>query len=314
MEKQNRFLKIFDYIFILRPLILIPVWDFFLIGNYLASPPSRFALKPFLGLGVYTMLMGGVYILNQITDISTDRLNKKLFILAEQFIPLKNAYIEMFLLWGASLFLSWFFGLHFFFVIIVSLIIGIFYSLPPIKLKGKPFFDMLSNGIGYGIINFIAGWLMQRPFEWNIFYRFLPYFLSICAVFINTTIVDIEGDRKSGEITTSVFLGEKISYVLSSILMAGAVYTAIIKNDLICLIPASLSLPLFLYITVYCIFTNKIHRNMTILSFRLPGLIFTIIICVIYPVLIPILLIVFAGMKIYYKNRFQLDYPTLTRG
>ncbi|MEO0206539.1 MAG: UbiA family prenyltransferase, partial [candidate division WOR-3 bacterium] len=196
--RKDKFSGVFDYFFILRPLILIPVWDFFLIGNYLASPDNRFATKPFIGLCLYTMLMGGVYILNQITDINTDRLNKKLFILSESYMPLKNAYIEMLLLWSLSLFFSWFFGIHFFILVLISLIIGILYSVPPFKLKGRPFLDTLSNGIGYGVINFAAGWLMQKSFEWQIFSRFLPYFLSISAVFINTTIVDIEGDRKSG--------------------------------------------------------------------------------------------------------------------
>lgn len=260
------------------------------------------------------MLMGGVYILNQITDIETDRFNKKLFILAEQLIPLKNAYIEMFLLCSISLFLSSLFGIYFFSFAIISLMIGILYSLPPIKLKGRPILDTLSNGIGYGIINFVMGWLMQNPFEWSIFFRFLPYFLSICAVFINTTIVDIEGDKKSGDITTAVFLGERKSYVLSSLLMVGALYIAVIQKDLICLIPATISLPLFFYTATYSFLSNKINRRMTILSFRLPGLIFTIITCIIYPVIIPFLLMVFISMKIYYKGRFQIDYPTLAHG
>lgn len=260
------------------------------------------------------MLLGGVYILNQITDIRTDRLNKKLFLIAEEFIPLRNAYIEMFLLWSISLFLSWFFCIYFFSFAIISLIIGILYSLPPIKLKGRPIFDTVSNGIGYGIINFVMGWLMQRPFEWYLLFRFLPYSLSISAVFINTTIVDIEGDKKSGSITTSVFLGEKFSYILSSILMIGGVYTAIIQKDLICLIPAAISLPLYIYIAGYCLVNKKIDRKLTIISFRLPGLIFTVITCIIYPIFILCLLIVFVGMKIYYKKRFQMNYPTLTEG
>jgi len=314
LDTKNKYLRFFDYIFILRPLILIPVWDFFLIGNYLASQENRFVLKPFLGLGVYTMLMGGIYILNQITDINTDRLNKKLFILSENFISLKNAYIEMVLLLGVSLFFSWFFGLYFFFLTVISLIIGILYSLPPVKLKGKPFIDTLSNGIGYGMLNFALGWLMQRSFEWQMFLKFLPYFLSISAVFINTTIVDIEGDRKSGEITTSVFLGEKTSHVLSSILMAGAVFVSLIQKDIVCLLPSTISLPLFLYTAIHCLLNKKINRSITILSFRLPGLIFTIITCILYPVIIPFLFVVIIGMKIYYKKRFPIDYPTLTRG
>ncbi|MEO0107354.1 MAG: UbiA family prenyltransferase [candidate division WOR-3 bacterium] len=311
---QNQKTNIFDYFFVLRPLILIPVWNFFLIGNYVALPENRFTLKALLGLLIYSMMMGGVYILNQITDIETDRINRKLFILSENYIPLKNAYIEMFLLWCLSLFFSWFFGLSFFVLILISLTIGIFYSLPPIKLKGRPLLDTLSNGFGYGMLNFVAGWLMQKPFEWQTFAIFLPYFFSICAVFINTTTVDIEGDKKSGEITTSVFLGEELSYTLSTILLLLGVIFSIINKDLICLIPSAISLPLFLFVAIYY-FKNKIvNRKFTIISFRLPGLIFTIITCIFYPGLIPLLIVLIVGMRIYYKKRFNLNYPTLNQG
>lgn len=311
---QDRKINIFDYFFILRPLILIPVLDFFLIGNYIGSGKNNFTFKTLLGLTIYVLLMAGIYILNQITDIETDRLNKKLFILSDNFMPVSHAYIEMFLLWGISLFLSWYFGLSFFLVMLGSLLLGIFYSLPPIKLKGKPFLDTLSNGFGYGMLNFIAGWLMQKDFEWQAFLIFLPYFFSICAVFINTTIVDIKGDRESGEITTSVLLGEKISYIISSSLILLGVLFSIINRDIICLIPSAIAFPFFVYLAFYYFIYKRVNRKFTILSFRLPGLIFTAITCIIYPGYIPFLLAVMIGMKVYYKKRFNMDYPTLNQG
>ncbi len=314
LKNQNKLWYLFDYLFILRPFILIPVWNFFLIGNHLASPEHRLALKSFLGLAVYTMLMGGIYILNQITDIDTDRLNRKLFILSENHLPIRNAYIEMFFLWFSALLLAWFFGYLFFIIAIISLIIGVLYSLPPVKLKGKPFLDTLSNGFGYGVINFAAGWVMQRPLEAAAFMKFLPYFLSISAVFINTTIVDMAGDKKAGEITTAVFLSEARSYVVSFILMISAILLSLHQKDLICLIPAALSTPLFLYAAIHNILKGKISRSITIASFRLPGLIITIITCILYPVIIPFIVLVILGMKIYYKKRFGINYPTLSRG
>ncbi len=293
---------------------MIPVLDFFLIGNYIAAKKNIFTYKSLLGLIIYSLLMGGVYILNQITDIETDRLNKKLFILSDNFMPVAHAYIEMFLLWGISLFLSWYLSLPFFLIMLGSLLIGVFYSLPPIKLKGKPLLDTLSNGFGYGMLNFIAGWLIQKDFEWNVFLIFLPYFFSICAVFVNTTIIDIKGDRESGEITTAVFLGEKLSYLTSSSFILLGILFSIINRDIICLIPSAFALPLFLYLTFYYLKYKKVNRPITIISFRLPGLIFTAITCILYPGFIPFLLVVMLGMKIYYKKRFNINYPTLSQG
>ncbi len=310
MSKFN----IFDYFFVIRPLILIPVWNFLLIGAYLARGKGGFTPKIVLGLLIYTFVMGGVYILNQITDRETDRVNKKLFLISEGYIPLKWAYIEMVFLWLAAVILSLKFGLVFFFFVVISLILGVFYSLPPVKLKSRPMLDTLSNGIGYGVINFGVGWLLLRPFDWAMFNQFIPYFLSISAVFINTTVVDIEGDRKAKDHTTAIFLGENLAYIVSTVLMTCAVVVAFTFKDFICLIPASVSLPLFLYVAIYSITRKRIHRKLTIASFRLPGLIFTIIAALLYPLYFVVLIVVLIGMRIYYKNRFGITYPTLSGG
>jgi len=304
----------FDYIFVLRPLILVPVWNFLLIGNYLACGKGGFAPEILLGLIVYTFIMGGVYILNQITDKETDRANKKLFLISEGYITLKWAYIEMVLLWVVAVILALKFGLIFFIFILISLALGVFYSVPPVKLKGKPILDTLSNGVGYGMINFGVGWLLLRPFEWTMFYRFIPYFLSICAVFINTTIIDMEGDRQAKDFTTALFLGENTAYIVSTLLMVCSVVVAFVLKDFVCLTPASVSLPLFLYVAIYSLIKNRIHRKLTIASFRLPGLIFTIIAAFLYPLYFAVLFAVLIGVRIYYKKRFGIIYPTLTEG
>jgi 4-hydroxybenzoate polyprenyltransferase len=285
-----------------------------LIGAYLATRQGRFSGEIILGLLIYTCVMGGVYILNQIMDIETDRANKKLFLLSAGYVPKTAAYIEMVVLWLIAVALSVQFGGVFLFLILVSILLGIMYSLPPIKMKGKPILDTLANGFGYGMINFAIGWLLFREFDPAMFGRFVPYFLSISAVFINTTIVDIEGDRKTNEITTGVFLGANVAHIVSVLVMAAAVISAYVQRDYICLIPAAVSFPLFVYTAIYVSKNNRVHRKATIASFRLPGLLFTIITAVLYPVYFLILLVVLVAMRIYYKQRFGMTYPTLAGG
>jgi 4-hydroxybenzoate polyprenyltransferase len=304
----------FDYFFILRPLILIPCWNFLLIGTYLAQQKRGFTPDILLGLIIYTCLMGGVYILNQITDIESDRINKKLFLLSEGYVPIKCAYIEMVLLWIVAILLALKFSYLFLIFIGISLLLGVFYSLPPIKLKGKPLLDTFSNGFGYGMINFAVGWLLVRSFEMSMFIRFVPYFLSISAVFINTTVVDIEGDRKAGEKTTAILLGKQVSFVCSTVLMAAAILTAYMMKDLVCLIPAALSFPLFVYGAVYSLLKNEQNRKLTIASFRLPGLLFTLVTIYLFPLYSIVLLVIFFGMRLYYKKRFRMNYPTFAQG
>lgn len=311
---MNSKFNLFDYFILLRPLILIPSWNFLLIGSYLARGKAGFSLNIVLGLIIYTCVMGGIYILNQIMDIETDRINKKLFLLSEGYIPVPWAYVEMVLLWVAAIVLSYRFGSIFLIFIFLSLLLGILYSLPPIKLKGKPLVDALSNGIGYGIINFSIGWLLVRPFEWFMFYRFLPYALYICAVFINTTVVDIEGDKRAQEFTTAVVFGEDISYTTSTVLVVSAVIVAFVLKDLVCLIPALISLPFFVYVALYRFIKKKVHRSLTITSFRLPGLLLTLITAFLYPPYVLVLIALLVGMRVYYKKRFGITYPTLARG
>jgi 4-hydroxybenzoate polyprenyltransferase len=285
-----------------------------LIGSYLARHRGGFTPDIVVGLVIYTCVMGGVYILNQIMDIETDRINKKLFLLSEGHIPVPMAYCEMIIIWIIALILSIQFGSLFVALILLSLVLGIFYSVPPIKLKGKPLLDTLSNGVGYGIINFSIGWLLVRPFEWSMIYRFLPYVFFICAVFINTTIVDIEGDMKAREHTTAIVLGEQLSFTISTICVVCAILVAYILKDLVCLLPALVSLPFFVYAAFYRFIKNRVNRRLTITSFRVPGLLLTVITVFLYPIYIFVLIAVFLGMRIYYKHRFGITYPTLTHG
>ncbi|MCK4255704.1 hypothetical protein KAX35_02355, partial [candidate division WOR-3 bacterium] len=75
-------MHLLDFIFLLRPILLIPVWIIFLLGYYRAGGTmlgdSRYLMPGFI---VFTLLMGAIYIINQIADIETDRINNKLFIL-----------------------------------------------------------------------------------------------------------------------------------------------------------------------------------------------------------------------------------------
>jgi len=310
MKKFNPF----DYFFILRPLILIPVWDFFLIGCYRARGTGGITTAMILGIVTYTLVMGGVYILNQIMDVETDRINRKLFLISGGHVSVRTATLYMSSLWLLSVVLSYWYGLAFMIFIAISLVLGVCYSLPPIKLKGKPVADTLANSIGYGLVNFGLGWLVFKEFNWGIALLFLPYFLSIAAVFVNTTLVDMEGDRQAGDKTTAVFLGAGLSFVLSTLLMAAAVVLSVLRKELICLVPAAASLPLFIFSAIYYFIRNRIHRKLTILSFRLPGLLFTLVTGYLYPPYLIFLVVLLIGMRVYYKTRFGMNYPTLADG
>ncbi|MBN2620204.1 UbiA family prenyltransferase [candidate division WOR-3 bacterium] len=306
--------RLFDYLFILRPLILIPVWNFLLIGGYLARGQGKCTNDIFIGLLLYTCIMGGVYILNQIMDRETDRANKKLFLISEGHVPITHAYVEMTVLWIIGILLSLRYGSIFMIAIVISIILGVLYSLPPVKLKGKPIIDMLANAFGYGMVNFMIGWLLVSSYSTDMFYRFFPYVLSIGAVFVNTTIVDMEGDQQAGECTTAVLLGIPSAYILSTLCMAGSILWAYANRDIVCLIPACISFPLFVYLLFDALRNHRANRKLTIASFRLPGVLFTLMTIYLYPLYAVFLVALLIVMRIYFKKRFNMVYPTLSRG
>ncbi|OPX17915.1 hypothetical protein BXT86_03925 [candidate division WOR-3 bacterium 4484_100] len=133
--------------------MLIPVWAFLLLGYYRAGGERfYFNTKFILIFIIYSILAASVYILNQITDIRSDTINRKHLLLAEGILSKRDAYMEIAVLLIMVIILSFFLNFHFLFFIAVSFIMGIIYSVPPFKFKDRPILDFLINAIGYGFI------------------------------------------------------------------------------------------------------------------------------------------------------------------
>ncbi len=293
---------------LLRPTLFLPLWIFFLLGAHHAE--GKISSRAVIAFILYTMLMGGVYIFNQIVDRESDKKNKKLFLLSDEIVPLKYAYIEMIILFGTSVSVSFFLGVDIFFAFLVSLFLGITYSLPKIETKGKPFLDIIWNAAGYGVLALIVGWLATSEPSASMFVVTIPYFFAVAAVFVNTTIPDIEGDREGSKITTGVFLGKQKTLLLAVILDLSAIITAYFLGErgYICLIGAGLAFPIFVFAYI------KRTKKSILFSFRaIPGIL-AIIVFFITPVIIPLFAAVLGVQKIYYKNKFNIDYPNVFSG
>lgn len=294
-----------DYIFLLRPTLFVPVWTFLLIGYARAGGAGKMPalLCAFI---LYTLLMGTIYIINQIADRESDKINKKLFLLSEGYISPKNAYIEILVLLIIVLLISIPYPPLFKLFLLFSFILGILYSVPPFKFKGRPIFDLLSNALGYGFLNFSIGWMTTRNFSAQTFLYSLPYIFAVGAVFVNTTIPDIEGDKKTGEITTGVFLGKNNALTLSTILIFSSFILSLILMDWICLIAAICASPLFILALI------RKDLKYCFISIRVSAPILVLIIAFLYPWFLVPLLFVFLSQRIYYKKRFGIVYPKIT--
>lgn len=312
---MNKRANPFDFIFLTRPILFIPVWTLFLAGAYWArvEKGDSFGLvvqflpdfRTFLSLFSYTILMGGVYIVNQLQDVETDRANRKLFLISEGYVSKRAAIVEIVLLFifsfGFVLLFSW--SLRIFFLL--SLILGLLYSVSPFSFKGRPFLDLFSNGAGYGSLAFMVGWLSLSNFSFEALLRSIPYALAVGGVFLNTTVPDIEGDKNARKITTGVFLGLKGTVWLAFGLVSFAFITSFLLNDWVCILASGFSILFFLW--------AGLVRSMKsiMVSYQLGGAGLVIIIGFFHLWFFVLLAVTFLGLKAYYRFRFGMKYPAL---
>jgi len=313
-----------DYIFLLRPTVLIPGWIFLLLGYYRAEG-GMFRVTPLFVLSfmIYTMIMGAGYIVNQIADIETDRINNKLFILPRGLLSVKAAYVEVIILVAVAFALSFFFSSVYRVFLLLSFVLGLLYSVKPAKFKGRPFLDLVSNAFGYGFLGFAVGWLTIKDFSLNTFIYSVPYILAVGAVFVNATVLDIKGDKEAGEITTGVYLGERKALLLALVLVIGSLIASIFLSDFICLPCAAIASIFFFWayrmksktretpLSGERISPSIKEEKVVLLSVRLSAPLLALAICIIYPWFFVLLLLVFFLSRFYYKKRFDFVYPSI---
>jgi 4-hydroxybenzoate polyprenyltransferase len=300
-----------DYAMLSRPMILIPVWLFLLLGGWfgMGQPAPLEWETPLRLLGAlvnFTLLLSAVYLQNQIVDRESDRLNRKLFLISEGIVPLGRAKWICALLYIVPVGLSYLWGMEHFLVFVASALLGLAYNTPPLQFKARPVLDVLSNGVGNGVLNMLAGYTAvaspaaMAQFEPQVT---IPFALAVGAVFTSTAIPDIEGDRQAGVHGTAVWLGETGAAWLAVALMAGAVVYAWWGNNVIALVGASASLPGFIVAAIVR------RRIVHIIAYQWSTLAFALITGWLYAWFVPFLIVIILITKWYYRRRFSLNYP-----
>lgn len=303
--------KFVDFFFLMRPILFIPLWAPMFLGYAAGAelPSFDIHLLPeklfFYNLLSYTLLMGAVYIVNQIYDRESDLVNNKLFLIPYDIIEVRWAWIFAGILTILSFIIAIVFStLDFIIILIVSLILGIMYSTPPFQFKGKPFIDAISNGLGYGILAYLAGWASATPIIALSLLYSLPLFLFVMAIFLNTTVPDIEGDKKAELVTTAVYIGKKNTKIISSVFMLYALISAFIFMDIHILLASLVGLILF----TLAIFDDS--DFLAKVSYRISSFVFVLTVAIKFPVFLLMSIVILILLRLYYEKRFNYSYPT----
>lgn len=320
-------LRVLDRVFLMRPVLLGPVWTMVLVGHSRAREGGFGDGSERLGivLVLFSLLMGGIYILNQVNDVEVDRLNNKLFLLADGWLSIKSALLQgwallMFAIAGAF-WLHWNLGALF----LVSMGLGIVYNA---GWKGQPILGLIANMVGFGFLAFAVGWMAASShIGWKTVWCSIPYPFAIGAVYANTTVLDVEGDRKVGKETLAGRFGIRRTLGLGVVFVACAVGTAWILEDRIMLVSGGIALVLFGWMTVRI--KNLLRRKTEDLLRRTENvcrareeraidqvskgaiLALSLRLAWTYPWYLVLMGGTFLGSRWYYGKRFGMRYPRL---
>lgn len=198
-------LSLIHLIFLIRPHLFIPTLIFYVNGLFLSKNSINY-----LEIILLLLISSFAYVLNQIYDIESDKINKKIFILTEKKISISAAKTFSFLLLILSLFFSIFMENRWLFLGLI--ILSVFYSIKPFSFKDKPILDLITNSIGYGFFVFSIGYK-------EISKESLIFILIMSSSYLMTAIMDYEGDKKTNKITTPVFIGIYNSQLISILIL-----------------------------------------------------------------------------------------------
>lgn len=301
-----------DYIFAARPLLMLPVWSIYLVTRYYLTGSMRCCLGPsdVIMLTSLTFMAAGSYYINQIADYESDALNDKLGFLQKGFVSSRGLTRGFLILSALSMFMTVVVFSAWYLLILEQLfVLGIAYSLRPIRAKDRPIGGFFVNSYGYGFLIplTVAYWTFRLKYlTWVDLELPVYFFCTVGAIYLLTTLSDREGDRKTGKRTAGVLLPRSIVLLLALILLLFSMWLAYEgKFQFLIYISAAAC------VSVVVAFLIK-SDSVVLVATKLPILLLTILGGYYYHEYFWFIVAVVILTRLYYKYRFGIIYPRLT--
>jgi 4-hydroxybenzoate polyprenyltransferase len=198
------------------------------------------------------LIWGAVLAQNDLHDLRSDRVNprKANAPLVTGAMPagrLRNWYrVAAFASVGAALFVGpWFVP-----GVAGVLLLGWAYSVPPVRLKTRPGWDVAVNALVVGVVSPAAGWSITRA-PWEFPWQFgLIGVLFAAALYVPTTVTDLNADSRAGDTTFAVRFGALSAYRLGLFLWISALVLALACAALDLVVPRSTLVPQLIILPV----------------------------------------------------------------
>jgi 4-hydroxybenzoate polyprenyltransferase len=289
-------MRLLDFCFALRPLVLVPAWSFFVLGWGSTAAAGAFPAWRFAAL---SLVLAASYLVNQIVDRDTDRLNGKGFFLQRGLFTPRTYAIAAAACTLAGLGVAVWSDAAPRRIALAGLL-GFAYSVPPLRLAARAGLDLAANAIGYGVL---AVWIGAG--DASLSRAWIGTGFAVAAVFVHTTLLDLAGDARTGKRTIGVVLGTRMSQWVGLVLAASAVVfvTPYRNAPLIAatvltavLVAANAALPRRVSSRTVCVGATAAYALAA--AWVAPG----------YGLAVGALVV---ATRIYYRARFGLAYPAL---
>ena len=230
MKKDNRSFSWFSRL--VRPIAWIVFLFPFAVGFGLSAMPDVSLVQVVFGFISFLFVMCFGFTVNAIGDIDIDRFHdghSKDMNLAHQplvtgEIPPRHAWLLAGGFIVGSMVAGFLVSQWFIFCIVMLDLLGFIYSVPPVRLKVRPGFDILTNAL-IGVMCFAAGVALGGDSIPLLVY--VGVFLMAANFYIPTVVTDYDFDNRAGQYTSAVAFGPARVISVMYGLTAGVVFVGI---------------------------------------------------------------------------------------
>ena len=144
------------------------------------------------------------------------------------------------------------------------LLLGRAYSVPPLRLKTRPGWDVAVNALVVGAVAPAAGWAITRA-PWEFPWQFAVLgVLFAAALYLPTTVTDLAADTGAGDTTFAVRFGAPLAYRLGIGLWGAALLFSLVCAGHDVLVPRSTLVPQLILAPVLLTAYASLTRRPTI--------------------------------------------------